>query len=394
MLEFPRQKLCELINEHGTIVGEDAERCEFFLRNACGGDYKREVFVLVNAIKEDVPKELLNPPQGLPLDVVFNLLAQRLYENLWLDQTAAHWAVESWAIALGVQKISTLAIDFEEDYPPNWQVQSITLTQSPSEVVIEQTPPPKRLSPLNPFDLMRLLWWVLVMPQHLQAYRQAFEDDEMRTGNWLVSTLTWWPLLIPTLALGLERWPTSNQIWLPEGYLLMSALLALCWFLTGMLSIKRGITVILIVFISGISAGIAAGTVTVGMESLASIEIALGTAIGIALIIAGIVAVVVAGDVATVVAGVVAVGVAVGIAVGVTIDMKDIMTGFIAGGVAGFIVGFVVDFIGDLAGNLIGSHLKTKSSSFVIRFAFFLLILAHLFLMGLFFFGWHHLGII
>ncbi|RKZ91641.1 MAG: hypothetical protein DRR19_06695, partial [Candidatus Parabeggiatoa sp. nov. 1] len=102
MHSSPRQILCELVNHHGTILCIDAERCEFFLRNACGGEYKREVFVLVNAIKEDVAKELLNPPVGLPIEAVFNYLAQRLCENLWLDKTAARWAVQSWGIALGL----------------------------------------------------------------------------------------------------------------------------------------------------------------------------------------------------------------------------------------------------------------------------------------------------
>ncbi|MBE9561883.1 MAG: hypothetical protein IMF12_03325, partial [Proteobacteria bacterium] len=70
MQDFPREKLCELVEQQGSMLAEDAERCEFFLRNACGSEYKREVFVLVNAVKEGIPKELANPPQALPLDVV------------------------------------------------------------------------------------------------------------------------------------------------------------------------------------------------------------------------------------------------------------------------------------------------------------------------------------
>ena len=50
----------------------------------------------------------------------------------------------------------------------------------------------RRLSPWNPLDHLRLLWWVLVTPQRLKAYRGAFgEKDERRVGRWLVSTLIW-----------------------------------------------------------------------------------------------------------------------------------------------------------------------------------------------------------
>jgi hypothetical protein len=230
------------------------------------------------------------------------------------------------------------------------------------------------------------------MPQQLQAYRQTFGDgDEMRVGNWLVSTLTWWPLLIPTLALGLERWSYSSQVWKPEGYLLLSALLGLCWLLTGLLKIKRDITVVIVVFVSGIVAGIAAGLVAVGMEVFISMTVLLGVSIGVVVIIAGIVAVVIAGDVATVVAGVVAIGIAVGTAVGVTIGMTDLVTSFMAGGVAGFMAGFLVDFVADFAGNTIEKNLNTGTPSFLIRFAFLLLVIVLFFLMGLSFLGEHYL---
>jgi len=395
MHEFPRQTLCELFNQHGTILCEDAERCEFFLKNACGGEYKREVFVLINAIKEDVPKELLNPPQGLPLEVVFNLLAQRLHENLWLDQTAAQWAVESWGIALGLQ-VTAIRI-FEEDTLPRWRVQPITLKPKPQEAIqsTHTHKALKQLSAFNPIDYFRLLWWILVIPQRLQTYRQTFGDgDEMRVGNWLVSTLTWWPLLIPTLALGLEQWPNSNQAWISEGYLLLSALLGISWLLTGILRIKRDITVVFIVFVSGIVAGITAGIVAVGMEVLVSIGVLIGMSIGVAVIIAGIIAVVVADDVATVVAGVVAVGVAVGTAVGITIGITDLVTSFMAGGVAGFMAGFMVDFVADFAGNTIEKNLNTGTPSFLIRFAFLLLVITLCFLIGISFLGGHYLVII
>lgn len=393
MHDFPRQKLCELIDQHGTIIGEDAERCEFFLRNACGGEYKREVFVLVNAIREDVAKELLNPPQGLPIEVVFHHLVQRLHDNLWLDKTAAGWAVQSWSIALGLT-ITTPIIEenltlLKENVASQLVSQTIENSQpSTTKAKIPQKSP-KRLSPFNPLDHIRLLWWVLVMPQQLQTYRETFgKGDEVRVGNWLVSTLTWGPLLMPALALGLERLPYSSKAWLPEAYLWLSALLVGCWLLTGWLRINKDIAVVMMVFISGVIAGITTGVVVVGMAVDVTISIAIGIAVGIAILISSFVAVIVAGDVAVVVAGVVAVGIAVGVAVGVTVAWAGFMAGFVAGSVAGFVTGFVVDFVADVVGNTIENSLNTSTPFLLARFTFLLLVVIYLFLIGLYLLEW------
>lgn len=104
------------------------------------------------------------------------------------------------------------------------------------------------LSPLNPLDYLRLLWWTLVMPQNLKDYREIFGDkDEKCIGNWLVSTLVWLPLWILTLALGLELLPSIanawsyteiwwlSKAWSPNVYLWISVVLSGIWLLTGWL---------------------------------------------------------------------------------------------------------------------------------------------------------------
>jgi hypothetical protein len=78
---------------------------------------------------------------------------------------------------------------------------------------------PQRLSALNPLDYLRLLWWVLVMPQDLNTYKNRFGDiDNEHIGKWLFSSLTWLPLLMPTLALVLELIPYRIAM-TPEFYL-------------------------------------------------------------------------------------------------------------------------------------------------------------------------------
>ncbi|WP_069470532.1 hypothetical protein [Candidatus Marithrix sp. Canyon 246] len=110
MNNFPRKKLQELINSHGNTICEDQKRCEAWLQDMCAGKkkYKAEIFALINALKQRVAADLLNPPRGLPKAALFNRLVQRLYDNVGLDKKVAAWAVESWALALGVEIKSSL----------------------------------------------------------------------------------------------------------------------------------------------------------------------------------------------------------------------------------------------------------------------------------------------
>ncbi|OQY53907.1 MAG: hypothetical protein B6247_13510 [Candidatus Parabeggiatoa sp. nov. 2] len=108
------------------------------------------------------------------------------------------------------------------------------------------------------YDYLRLLWWVLVMPQQLIAYREKFgEKDERRVGKWLVSTLTFLPLLMPSLALGLEWLPHSAKAWLPETYLWISAGLVGCWLLMGWLGDLDDDGAGIVLFFVGMAFGVA-----------------------------------------------------------------------------------------------------------------------------------------
>lgn len=56
------------------------------------------------------------------------------------------------------------------------------------------------LSPGKPVDHLRLLWWVLVRPDQLKAYRAdlTYREAErlQRHSSWLVSSLLWFPVLL------------------------------------------------------------------------------------------------------------------------------------------------------------------------------------------------------
>jgi tetratricopeptide (TPR) repeat protein len=92
------------------------------------------------------------------------------------------------------------------------------------------------LSPWNPLDHLRLLCWMMVVPQRLKAYRKIFsKKDESRVGKWLVNTLTWLPFLVPTLALGLGTLPRAEEALSSTAYLGISLGLVLLWGLIGWL---------------------------------------------------------------------------------------------------------------------------------------------------------------
>lgn len=382
MHDLPRQKLCELINCHGTILCEDAKRCESFLRDVCTSKYNREVFVLINAIKEGVAKDLLNPPRGLPNEALFARLIQRLHDNLALDAVAAEWAVYSWSIALGIQlpkpkiKKKTKLRRFNKSLK-NFQLPTVQVAEQLKQIVNPAHAPSQSISaslePLSPFkpaDYLRLLGWVLIKPQKLQAYRHKFGiEDEQRVGKWLASSLLWGPLLISTFILGIEGLPHSAPI--PSTvYLVLSLLLIFVWFLTVRLELNPshnlGLTIaFLLAFGSALT--IAVGLIDVVVLGIVQV-IVIVMAAGVAECIGGI------GRLSSVVA--------IGATLGMTLGLVGSMMGHEAGAIAaceafiGTIV--VLGFMGDRIEN----SLKNGKSSVFTRLAFGLLTINYMIFFG------------
>jgi hypothetical protein len=101
MNEAARQTLCELVATYGHDLARDARRCEGLLRDFCAQE-RREIFVLTSAVRAGVAADVSTPPAAMPLRGHLTQLARRLEDHLALTPDAAAWAVESWAIALGV----------------------------------------------------------------------------------------------------------------------------------------------------------------------------------------------------------------------------------------------------------------------------------------------------
>ena len=101
MNDQPRQKLREIVARHGPSVVRDVRRCEGLLKDY-SAEYRREVSVLVSALEEHVPQDLSAAPAGTPRTVLLKRLARRVSDNRALSEPAAAWAVNSWALALGL----------------------------------------------------------------------------------------------------------------------------------------------------------------------------------------------------------------------------------------------------------------------------------------------------
>lgn len=174
MDDLPRQKLGEIISRYGQAIGDDPRKCEGLLKDLCG-EYRREIFVLVSALKERVAAELLAMPGGLPREVTLARLIRRLHDNLGLTEEVARWAVESWAMALGVMAGSEQPQVFVRIEKP-----AVTFPAEPARVEIasatRQVPAPADSDPLDPFDLLPTL---TAEDQLRQALRAALADGSL-----------------------------------------------------------------------------------------------------------------------------------------------------------------------------------------------------------------------
>jgi len=91
--------LASFIDTYGTSVALDPLRCEGLLRDTCPQSHQ-EIFVLVNAVRQQVPADLLSPRHTLPESLFRTFLIKRLRDELAFSLEAAEWAVDTWAAAL------------------------------------------------------------------------------------------------------------------------------------------------------------------------------------------------------------------------------------------------------------------------------------------------------
>lgn len=124
-----RDSLRQLIVRYGHVLCDDPPRCEAMLRDLCG-PYKREVNCLIIALKQRIAADLLAGSAGLPAPLLLDRLSKRLEDELGLMTETAHWAVETWALALGVIAEPS-ALGPSSAAPPGAQPNVIVATPHP-----------------------------------------------------------------------------------------------------------------------------------------------------------------------------------------------------------------------------------------------------------------------
>jgi hypothetical protein len=142
--DVPREQLKKIIGRYGRSLSEDPQRCEALLRDFCG-QYRKEISVLISAIKESIPVDLSNSQHRVPSDLLLAQLTKRLEDRLAIDPVAARWSVESWAIALGLISEQAKNIAAQEPIKNN-----PLPPEHPPTKPTNNPPPPKTHIPAEP----------------------------------------------------------------------------------------------------------------------------------------------------------------------------------------------------------------------------------------------------
>ncbi len=101
-----RKELVNLVATYGSDeISTNIRKVEGLLRDYCG-EHKREIAVLISAMKNRIPEEILNAKSDAIESFLSSRLIKRLYDNEGTAKDFAQWAVESWTVALG-KKIET-----------------------------------------------------------------------------------------------------------------------------------------------------------------------------------------------------------------------------------------------------------------------------------------------
>jgi hypothetical protein len=101
MLDEAQRRLRALVAEQGPSVVDDRQRCQNLIRDY-GLTDRGSVNILIAALEENIPADLRKPDAVGTLDLLMANLRGRLQTNHGQTEDASRWAVESWAVALGL----------------------------------------------------------------------------------------------------------------------------------------------------------------------------------------------------------------------------------------------------------------------------------------------------
>jgi hypothetical protein len=95
----PLEALCQLSETYGRALCREPQRVEAMLRDLCP-EHKREVFLLVSALREQIVPDLMSVQVGtvggVPEEVIVSRSRRKLADNLGFTEESSAWAVDSW----------------------------------------------------------------------------------------------------------------------------------------------------------------------------------------------------------------------------------------------------------------------------------------------------------
>lgn len=94
-----KEQLASIVRQHGQSIAEDAPRLQGLLKDLVG-QYRREINILMQAARANVPGELQRASG--PTMITAERLSTRLQEETGLAMDAAQWAVSTWGNAMGI----------------------------------------------------------------------------------------------------------------------------------------------------------------------------------------------------------------------------------------------------------------------------------------------------
>jgi hypothetical protein len=138
-----------------------------------------------------------------------------------------------------------------------------------------------RRAPWNPIAQGQLLWWLFTAPERMAHYRASVNTEAIkRTTGWLVSTVTWLPVVIALLGMSFTGAPGRAPFGLPSVVWLIAAVggwIAIGWWGTQQADLPL-VTVVGVGAATALAAGIgAAGNIPV----IVAFSVAVGICIGV-----------------------------------------------------------------------------------------------------------------
>jgi len=157
-----RRRLVKFIADHGRLIVSDHDECTRVLernRGSCAAEFA----VLVRALEAGVPEALANMPAGSTasrLDMKAKLAKE--LADAGMDHSTATWAVESWALALGVHLGTTDELPDLETPMPDPRTAPVP-ESPPAASVVREPEPEKPCEPGPRRSATVALTWILVL---------------------------------------------------------------------------------------------------------------------------------------------------------------------------------------------------------------------------------------